>query len=287
VSTDRILVGYQGGGAGADAVRFARRWAASCGDRVDVVTVRPGKAPIGIGRVDAEWDAYEREEAHALQDRARQMLEGVEATFRVVDASSSAHGLADLTEEGEGTMLVLGARRTRDLRRTYPGSTAERLLHGAALPITLIPNGYADVDETPITRVTVAYVDSPDGTQALSVGARIARHLGAGLRALTVLPSTRMFAGEVSEYRREAIADYRATLERAVAGLEGVEAVAEVREGGVVDELAGLGPAETDLLVCGSRGYGPVARVFLGGVSGRLVRHARVPLTVVPRPTHP
>jgi hypothetical protein len=54
-------------------------------------------------------------------------------------------------------------------------------------------------------------------------------------------------------------------------------------EGAVVDSLAALGPDDVDLLVCGSRGYGPVRRVLLGGVSSRLIRGARLPVAVVPR----
>jgi len=42
-------------------------------------------------------------------------------------------------------------------------------------------------------------------------------------------------------------------------------------EGAVVESLARLGPDDVDLLVCGSRGYGPARRVLLGGVSSRLI----------------
>jgi hypothetical protein len=49
--------------------------------------------------------------------------------------------------------------------------------------------------------------------------------------------------------------------------------------------LAALGPDDVDLLVCGSRGYGPARRVLLGGVSSRLIRRARLPVAVVPRAT--
>jgi nucleotide-binding universal stress UspA family protein len=57
-------------------------------------------------------------------------------------------------------------------------------------------------------------------------------------------------------------------------------ATGELLEGDVVDELAAL---EVDLLVCGSRGYGPLRRVLLGGVSRRLIRRACSPLVMVPR----
>jgi nucleotide-binding universal stress UspA family protein len=56
-------------------------------------------------------------------------------------------------------------------------------------------------------------------------------------------------------------------------------------EGPVVESLARLGPDDVDLLVCGSRGYGPARRVLLGGVSSRLIRRARLPVAVVPRAT--
>ena len=54
-------------------------------------------------------------------------------------------------------------------------------------------------------------------------------------------------------------------------------------EGPVVDALADLRPDTVDLLVCGSRGYGPARRVLLGGVSARLLKNARVPVAVIPR----
>jgi nucleotide-binding universal stress UspA family protein len=40
-----------------------------------------------------------------------------------------------------------------------------------------------------------------------------------------------------------------------------------------------------DLLVVGSRGYGPLRAVLLGSVSSALVRAAASPLVVVPRPS--
>jgi nucleotide-binding universal stress UspA family protein len=42
--------------------------------------------------------------------------------------------------------------------------------------------------------------------------------------------------------------------------------------------------AHFDLLVCGSRGYGPMRSVILGSLSRELTRSAACPLLVVPRP---
>jgi nucleotide-binding universal stress UspA family protein len=39
-----------------------------------------------------------------------------------------------------------------------------------------------------------------------------------------------------------------------------------------------------DLLVLGSRGFGPVMRLLIGSVSSRVIREAPCPVLVVPRP---
>jgi nucleotide-binding universal stress UspA family protein len=41
--------------------------------------------------------------------------------------------------------------------------------------------------------------------------------------------------------------------------------------------------ANLDLLVTGSRGYGPLRAVMLGGVTGRVVRDAACPVVIIPR----
>jgi nucleotide-binding universal stress UspA family protein len=50
----------------------------------------------------------------------------------------------------------------------------------------------------------------------------------------------------------------------------------------VGEELAAFGE-ELDLLVVGSRGYGPVKRLVIGSTSDYLERHARCSLLVLPR----
>jgi nucleotide-binding universal stress UspA family protein len=49
-----------------------------------------------------------------------------------------------------------------------------------------------------------------------------------------------------------------------------------------VDALVGLS-SRVELVVCGSRGYGPIQSVLLGGVSHGLLRDAHCPVIVIPR----
>jgi nucleotide-binding universal stress UspA family protein len=48
----------------------------------------------------------------------------------------------------------------------------------------------------------------------------------------------------------------------------------------ICDAAAGF-----DLLVVGSRGYGPLGRLLTGSVSRGIVHHSEVPVVVVPRVT--
>ena len=65
-----------------------------------------------------------------------------------------------------------------------------------------------------------------------------------------------------------------------ILALGGVEAHAAY--GHPAEELA-LYSASLNLLVVGSRGYGPIGRLFHGSTSQELARHARCPLLVLPR----
>lgn len=64
------------------------------------------------------------------------------------------------------------------------------------------------------------------------------------------------------------------------------EAAVEPRRlsGAAAPELEKACARGVDLLVLGSRGYGPVMRVLLGSVSGHVFRHAPCPLLVTRRP---
>lgn len=286
MAAGRIVVGYDGGDTGRDALAFGERWCRASGDELHVITVHPGAAAPGVQRVDAEWVAYEREEADQLLEQARDLVPSeISATYHRVDAGSASRGLHEVAEEGDA-LIVVGARRKGNLRRTYPGTTAERLLNGSAVPVAVVPWGYADTPAGPLRRVASAYVDTPDARTALDHAVRITRHLNGRLEVLSVVPDTRVIPGlgEPRLFADSQRDDYRKALADTVASLpDDVETSSRLLDGPVVEALTELAPSEADLLICGSRGYGPVRSVLLGGVSSRVVRHARVPVAMVPR----
>jgi nucleotide-binding universal stress UspA family protein len=164
----------------------------------------------------------------------------------------------------------------------------DHLLHGACCPIAVVPRGYRR-PENGLQRVGAAFVDTPEGRNALTGAVALARRAGASLQAITVInpigwgtmavPMTTAIAREQQETRRAA----EEALGHALEGLEPALAVEPV----VIEDSAGPALAtlssQLDVLVCGSRGYGPVKTVLLGSVSHALSRHSRCPLIVLPR----
>jgi nucleotide-binding universal stress UspA family protein len=284
-----IVVGHDGSDSGDDAATLGAALARATSEALVVVSVFPQENPIGFGRVDAEWVASMREHANELSACARRFLDEreVEADYRVVGSSSAAHGLDDVAEQTGASLIVVGSTRHGARRHIAPGSTGERLLHGAICPVAVAPRG-ARERPAEVRRIGVAYLDAPEAREALSFAAALVERTGASLTLYTVVaPRAEVFAPVIGRDAEEAFMgavrdSTRAALDQALASLP-FEAADELLEGDVVDALAALDEHECDLLVCGSRGYGPVRRVLLGGVSSRLVRRAACPVVVVPR----
>jgi nucleotide-binding universal stress UspA family protein len=83
----------------------------------------------------------------------------------------------------------------------------------------------------------------------------------------------------------EAGADFQSRLFDAVAELpDELRALPIYEKGDPVAKLLEHAGEGVDLLVLGSRGYGPVLRLIAGSVSVRVIRHAPCPVLIVPRP---
>lgn len=289
-----VVVGFDASPAGADAVTLAQAYCRTSGAHLIVATVHPAPAAISPGRVDAEWIADRHQAANQVLGRARELIGG-DADYRVVASSSAAHGLHDLAEESGAGLIVVGSHRQAPEERLFAGSTAERLLSGSACPVAVAPVGLRDRPIAGLSRIGVAYIEEPEAMAALTAAATFAETANtaaarAGLRLYTVVAAEAEVLpfgiGRDAEraFLTAARETYQSALDAATARLPaGLPASGHLRTGDVVEVLAELDATEIDLLYCGSRGYGPLRRVLLGGVSSRLVRRARSPVVVVPR----
>jgi nucleotide-binding universal stress UspA family protein len=283
--TAPIVVGVDGTGSGQDAVALAVRLAQLTGDPLIVVSVYPeGRRSSMDAAAAAHGPAAKALEA------ASGLAEEAAAEYRTVPSGSPARGLAELAEQEGAATVVVGSHRGGAFGRVASGGTAERLLHGSGCPVAVAPRGYRQRVTDKLRRVGVAFVGSPDGHEAVRHAADLAARSGLPLTLFSVVSvHANWFVPEAVRPEEETIPvevrrEYQEALDRALAGLpDGVQATGELRYGEVVDELSVVDERGVDLLVCGSRGYGPVRRVLLGTVSAALVRQASVPVLVVPR----
>jgi nucleotide-binding universal stress UspA family protein len=287
-----IVIGFDGSDSGEDALALGVLLCRATGAVPVVATVYPEAYPIGPGRVDAEWVAFMREQSEELLRCARRVLGDVDADYRTVSATSESRGLHELAEQEQAEAVVVGSTHRGPLGRTATGSTGDRLLQGSGCPVAVAPRGLREQPPSSLRTIAVAFVATPEAHRALDYAATLAQRSGARLRLLSVVPPrAEVFAPLAGRDTEEAFVArarevFRGALDEALAGLgDRVEATAELLEGDVVDALATVDRRDADLLVCGSRGYGPLRRVLLGGVSSRLLRRAACPLLVVPRGT--
>jgi nucleotide-binding universal stress UspA family protein len=285
--TRPILAGADGTGSGLDAVAFGARLATAISSPLVVACVCPDEALVA----GAEGGTEEpQQQATSILEAARDVVGDLPADFRTVVSTSPARGLAELAEEEGVEAVVVGSTHRGPVGRVMSGSTAERLLHGTGCPVAVAPRGYRRHRSKPIEAIGAAFTDTPEGHEAVRVAADLAgtAHLSLTVYSVVTLHSNWLRpvavqpdATVVPEEIRRA---YSEPLDRVVADLsDGVRATGELLFGEVVDELSMAAERDVDLLVCGSRGYGPVRRVLLGTVSSALVRQASVPTLVVPR----
>jgi nucleotide-binding universal stress UspA family protein len=283
--TAPIVAGVDGTGSGLDAVALAARLARATGDPLIVACVYPRDT-----RSSVDDDAAQGSAAKALESARKLLGEATTVQFRTTASSSPARGLAELAEHEDAAMVVLGSHRRGAFGRVASGGTAERLLHGSGCPVAVAPRGYRRRDAGELRRIGVAFIGTPDGYEAVRYAADLAARSGLPLTLYSVVSvHVNWFVPEAVRPEEETVPaevrqEYQEALDRALAELPGgVRATGELLYGEVVDELSVVGERGVDLLVCGSRGYGPVRRVLLGTVSSALVRQASIPVLVVPR----
>lgn len=136
--------------------------------------------------------------------------------------------------------------------------------------------------------MSCAYDATPDGRRALQWAAQMAHRLGTRLAVLRVLEGPTVADATLAADPSAASAVRRmhdmaeAQTRRAVAELDpSLNPEAVVLRGDPLHELRRC-TSEADLLVVGSRGYGPLRGVMSGTLSGRLMRAAAFPLVLVP-----
>jgi len=261
-----VLVGVDGRPNGRDAIALASQ-----------LTDAEVKLTLAFVR-ETDLDEDVRESARLLQKE--RLATGVHADLIGVLAAGPGRGLHEQAEKQNADLLVVGSCSHGPFGRAMLGDDTRASLNGATCAVALAPRGYAE-NPHPIDKIGIAYNGSPESEHALRVARALAERTAATLHALEVVSiPTYAYAGVVSPAAGEGIDMMLSEAKVRMAQLPDVEGNAVYGLAG--EELAVFGNA-VDLLIVGSRGYGPVRRVVHGSTSNYLQRHARCPLLVLPR----
>jgi nucleotide-binding universal stress UspA family protein len=247
-------------------------------------------SPLGPGD-----GLYER----AMRDAAARELgllraeasQDLEVATRVVGSTSVVRGLHAVADEVGADVLVLGSSHLGRAGRALRGDVALAAIHAAPAPVAIAPAGYAAAAPpagAPV--IDVAYDGSPESEQALRAAADLARSAGGRVHIVSILDFPYIYvdpplldeSGRKS-YLRSLKSDVRDRLDSAARNIPAnLQVTTELAEGIASVELVRAGAA-ADLMVMGSRAYGPMKRVLAGSVAAGVVERAQCPVLVLPR----
>jgi nucleotide-binding universal stress UspA family protein len=279
------IAGYDGTLASDAAITLTKHLADATGaDVIAAAVYQPLPLIYGKGS-SAGADAELEDEVRGAAERTLAGLEGQEGVLpRVVPGDSPAHGLHRLAEQEEASLIAVGTTHRGAAGRVAIGSVGFRLLHGSPCPVLVVPaDGTAE-----IRTIAVAFDGGEEARGALDAAVELATRLGAKLVLIA--------AAELLSYGMAATPEGGWELSHIVEReLETAcdEVIADLHPALRADKRVVIGPAgqsltdaagdDVDLIVTGSRGYGPLRSVLAGSTSRWLADHALCPVLVVPR----
>lgn len=283
-----IIVGIDASPGSEDALAFARRLAGATGAALRLASAYPYVELAGRA-ASPEFGELLRGDTLSLLERMRSTLGDDTIPVHAIADPSPARTLQLLADQVSAALIVVGSTHRGPVGRVFPGSTGDRLLHGAPCAVAIVPHGYGARADAPFRTIGVGYDGGEESKAALAAACEAARRFGAALRVVGVFdallvgtPALMSGPGYIA-VRDEVEQRLRDQLESAVARLPAdVSAESVFLSGHPFRELAAQSE-DVDLMLLGSRGYGPLCAVLLGGVSHGVVRHAACPVMVLPR----
>jgi nucleotide-binding universal stress UspA family protein len=248
----------------------------------------PDRVSVTILHVDAYGNEVVADRyAASVLDEAMEAMRGVGITATTMRLRGDVVGGIDEARAREGSELtVVGAGNHTWLGGVVFGSVSTHLVHHATAPV-LVVHRAPNVSHERL-RVLVGVDGSPSVASASSLltrithPARIDVHLCSAVVPALVMVAPHLggasFPGDMLEEmtaeRVEAADRYLADMQHRLV-TAGYEATATKPEGAaplvLLDEVSRL---ESDLVVLGARGLGPLGRITVGSVSEHVARHA-------------
>lgn len=276
---NHVIIGIDGFGRARDLASTVKALAPSA--VVTLVTVYPQQDAAGRSEL-YDYDELLQGDAIRMLEEERITANLPAAELLAVPDSSPARGLKRAAAGVHADLIVVGPSDRSQEGRIELGEVSRGVFHGAPCPVLAIPRGGEPADGPCV--VGSAFDGSTEATHALQLAAGIAAEHGARLEVVEAIDNrlSRVFEGpDLTTYVENITVREQERLEATVADL-GVKCHAEAVPGDPHEVLRDLAQ-RVDLMVCGSRGWGPAARVAFGSAADELIHDARCPVLVVPR----
>jgi nucleotide-binding universal stress UspA family protein len=285
---DRIAAAVDPYPEGDDAAVLGTAIARATGADLLLVAIEPD-LPLVIPGVS--WRRMRRE-TETMLGRTRESF--APDARRAIDTDLSiARGIRRVVAAEHRQLVACGSSRHGELGVVSLGRTTRQLLDHAPWSLAIAPRGLSARGELTIRRIGVGFDGGAEARAALSAAAGIAAGSGAELvirgvvdDRIPALAWSGLWTGPIQQSWDEAmdaeVKDLTEEMDRASLSLP-TPGNAEVRRGRPATLLRELSD-DVDLLVIGSRRWGPMAHLLLGGTGESLVRGARCSLLIVPRP---
>ena len=267
----RIVVAYDGSDRAQDALALALRLRDPVNGRITLACALTGKHHAR--------DDVPEEVGIMLASARAQIAPGIRVALRAPVAGSPARALTELAESEHADLVVVGSSRRISDGRIRLERTAGRLLQGAPCAVAVAPPGLRT--DAPFHHVGIAYDGSAEARVALTAGYSIAAACDAAVTvayALLTIPDTREELAWRQRLRAQGLLD-----EAAEGAPEGVNPRTLLLHGPAGPTIAKAFAYIVDVLVCGSRSYGPIERALMGSVAEELMEGAPHPVVVLPR----
>jgi nucleotide-binding universal stress UspA family protein len=284
-----IAAGVDGFPEGQDAAALGQLLARATGAELMLVTVLP--APLLRAPPNLSHRSLRRESELSLREVRESLAPG--ARRLTATDHSVARALHRVVQLHHRDLLVMGSSRKGPDERVRIGKRTRQLLCHVTCPLAVAPRGLHAHPPARLRRIGVGYDGGPESAAAVAVAAAIAIGAGAELRLHAVvddrLPAFARSAllRAIDRGWNEVIAqrmDDARHGARATARPTGAEFDVTVARGRPADALLALSE-RVDLIVIGSRRWGPAARLLLGSTGEALMHDAACSVLAVPRPT--
>lgn len=237
--------------------------------------------PADVGKLRQELDAFTAVEP-ALKSRV---------SLQVCEAPSVQREI--LTQAGllEADLIVVGTHGRSAVERLLLGSTTERIIRHARVPVLAVPDGEGDLNAVPFERMLCAVDFSATAMAGLEYAASLSERPTTRLMVLHVLellpvvyePSMAVpfdFERHRPALERASLEELRKAVPASIRGKAAVEEiVASGRPGSEI--LREAAERRADLIVLGIHGHNALDRLLFGSTAEYVVRRAACPVLSV------